>query len=247
MKGAKTFMIILVAVALLVSTCTAIENTTSCGSGGCKDPTITVVTPEDGGTFYIDVVPAKLTIHAIVDAPNGISNITISTGKSHWSIPFNNELKYEFYYELPYAGDFDKFGIVVVDKLGKSDHISRRFTVVSGLPPEGTITVYGDVFDMNHTPISGATVSFETVKDGGTIFVNTTTGDDGKFKVNAIGLSQKVTTVKEGYIPNVMSGNFRPYDNNLTITLGTPKETPGFGLIAGLLAVFAVIVYCKRR
>ena len=194
--------------------------------------TINITSPEEGDTFYIDVVPAFISVQGTIDAPHVIRNVSISNGL--------NESGYaRLYAEVIMGIDFhlsckifitDHITVTVTDKSGFVGSERRNFTNYPGPPPPGTIWVTGWVVDQEGKPVSNATIIFETLGESPPVIASTKTGTDGTYKTKKTwGYYQKITVKKEEYQTFVRGAVFKIYNNELNLTL-TPqsRQVPGF-------------------
>jgi len=218
-----------------------------------KNITINITYPEEGDTFYNDVQPAFIFVQGIIDAPQGIRNVSITNGV--------NESGYG---EVICGGNYsthfdlsckifmtDHVTITVEDKLGFIGTERRNFTNYGGPPPPGTIWVTGRIVDSKGKPIPNASVIFETIGENYHVTATTESGADGLYKMKkALGFNQRITVRKEGYQTFVREVSFVPYDNQFIITL-EPQGTsvPGFTLVSAISAILVslFLVITTRR
>jgi hypothetical protein len=199
-------------------------------NGEDKNISINITAPEEGDVFYLDVVPAFISVQGTIDAPYGIRNVSITNGGDVVVCGSNYGIHFDISCDVPCYSDTDHITVSVVDLRGNHDSATRNFTRYTGPPPPGTIWVTGWIIDPKGQPVSNASVIFERMNENNPVVVTTKTGSDGMYKMKkAIGFYQRVTVQKEEYQTFVREVRFKEYSNEFNITL-TPqgKSVPGF-------------------
>jgi len=214
-----------------------------------KNITINITSPEEGDVFYIDVVPAFISVQGTIDAPQGIRNVSITNGADLVVCGSNYGINFDMVCDVPCYSDTDHITVSVVDTVGNSASVTRNFTRYTGPPPPGTIFVYGKVVDIAGNPVSGAVLTFETeTGDNRLVSVNTTTDRNGTYSMKkANGFHQKITVRKAGYQTLVQQVTFEPYGHDVDFVLSPQKPSvSGFnfeGPISAILVCSLLVVF----
>ena len=221
-------------------------------NGEEKNISINITSPEEGDVFYLDVVPAFISVQGTIDAPYGIRNVSITNGGDVVICGSNYGIHFDFSCDVPCYSNTDHITVSIVDLIGNSDSATRNFTRYTGPPPPGTIWVTGWIIDPKGQPISNASVIFERMNENNPVVVTTKTGSDGMYKTKkAFGFYQRVTVQKEGYQTFVREVRFKEYSNEFNITL-TPqgKSVPGFNsevTVSAIIIGFFIVDVWRRR
>ena len=216
-----------------------------------KNITINITAPEEGDVFYLDVVPAFISVQGMVDAPNGIRNVSITNGEDVVVCGSNYGIHFDISCDVPCYSNTDHITVSVLDFRGNSDSARRNFTRYTGPPPPGTIRVTGWVVDKGGQPVPNATIIFDRCGKISQVARTTTSGTDGSYKMKKTwGIHQRVSVQKDGYQTLVREMTFKIYDNELNLTL-TPVGTsvPGFNFDVAISAVLicSLLVVVKRN
>lgn len=204
-----------------------------------KNIRINITSPEEGDIFYIDVVPAFVSVQGTIDSPQGIRNVSITNGADLAICGSNYGIHFEILCDVPCYSNTDHITVSVIDNVGNSASVTRNFTRYTGPPPPGTIWVTGWIVDSKDQPVSNASVIFERMRENKSVVVTTKTDSDGMYKMKkAIGFYQRVTVKKEGYQTLVHEATFKEYNNELNLTL-IPQErpVPGFDFAMAISAI----------
>lgn len=218
-------------------------------NSGEKNITIDIFSPEEGDIIFYDVVPAYLTVQGIVDAPQGIRNITIlnyrNTSNDGEVLCGNNVgTHYNFSCSILIS---NQITVVVTDNTGNRATATRNITRKMRPPGPGDIWVKGWITDPKGNPISDAIIIFERIGDNKILNVTTKSKTDGSYSMKkASGSTQKITIFKEGYQTIIQESTFRNYNNRLNFTLvPVSSSVPGFHVPVSLSAILICIIFMR--
>ncbi|MCK9277055.1 MAG: hypothetical protein M0P22_03080 [Methanoculleus sp.] len=115
-----------------------------------EDP-ITITSPAEGEVVWIDVVPPHVPVSGEIDAPDGVRNVKILSGKEE--IRCGNLA--EFACSVPVSPGENTITVVAWDNRRHRVEKTVNVTVHIGLPPPQSVTVSGMVMDREGSPVPG--------------------------------------------------------------------------------------------